>query len=352
MCPVEEAARDLKEELKLSLDLIKEKLKQFTKAEQECKKTAEHIQSQAQHTERQIKAEFEKLHLFLREEEEARLAVLKEEERVKRRIMEEKIKHITRDISILTDKITAIERSMDTEDSSFLKSYQSIRERAQCSLQDPELLSGALIDVAKHLGNLKFRVWEKMLEMVQYTPVMLDPNTAAPWLTLSDDLTTVRNTGIMGKCPDNLERIYPSLCVLGSEGFSSGKHSWEVKVGNKTAWLVGVMKESSIRKGRMAPSPKEGFWVLWLRIGENYTAAGVTDLKLERKPQSIRVQLDYDRGEVSFFNSSDMSLIYTFKDTFTERVFPFFCPDLNNDGNDGPLQICPVKISVTMMSSQ
>ncbi|KAJ8248108.1 hypothetical protein GJAV_G00238390 [Gymnothorax javanicus] len=342
----------LQEELKLSLDLIKEKLKQFTKVEQECKKTAEHIQSQAQHTERQINAEFEKLHQFLQEEEEARLAVLKEEERVKRRIMEEKIKHITRDISILTDKITTIERSMETEDTFFLKSYQSIRERAQCSLQDPELLSGALIDVAKHLGNLKFRVWEKMLEMVQYTPVMLDPNTAHTCLSLSDDLTTVRHTRIKQKCPDNSERFNPSLCVLGSEGFISGKHSWEVKVGNKTGWNVGVMKESSIRKGRMAPSSKEGFWVLRLRNGENYRAAGVTDLKLERKPQSIRVQLDYDRGEVSFFNSSDMSLIYTFKDTFTERVFPYFCPDLNNDGNDGPLQICPVKISVTVMSSQ
>ncbi|KAJ8248111.1 hypothetical protein GJAV_G00238420, partial [Gymnothorax javanicus] len=231
-------------------------------------------------------------------------------------------------------------------------SYQSIRERAQCSLQDPELPSGALIDVAKHLGNLKFRVWEKMLEMVQYTPVTLDPNTARVHLSLSDDLTTVRQTGIMQKCPDNPERFNPCVCVLGSEGFTSGKHSWEVKVGNKPAWEVGVMKESSIRKGIITPIPKGGFWVLRLLSGENYSAPGVTDLKLERKPQSIRVQLDYGRGEVSFFNSSDMSIIYTFKDTFTERVFPYFCPGVNNDGNEGPLQICPLKISVTVMSSQ
>ncbi|KAJ8245086.1 hypothetical protein GJAV_G00275520 [Gymnothorax javanicus] len=170
LCPVEEAAQDLKEELKPSLNLIKDKLKRFTEVQQECQKIAEHIRSQIQSTERQIKGEFEKLHQFLREEEEARLAVLKEEERMKSQIMEEKIEHITRDVSILTDKITAIEKSMETEDTSFLKSYKSIRERAQCSLQDPELLSGALIDVAKHLGNLQFRVWEKMLEMVQYKP--------------------------------------------------------------------------------------------------------------------------------------------------------------------------------------
>ncbi|KAJ8261672.1 hypothetical protein GJAV_G00157000 [Gymnothorax javanicus] len=232
------------------------------------------------------------------------------------------------------------------------QSYKSIRERAQCSLQDPELLSGALIDVAKHLGNLKFRVWEKMLEMVQYTPVTLDPNTAAPWLSLSDDLTTARDTGITQKYPDNLERFNPIVSVLGSKGFTSGKHSWEVKVGNKPDWDVGVMKESSNRKGEITYSPEEGFWVLQLRNGDQYVASDGIDLKLGSKPQSIRVRLDYDRGEVSFFNSRDMSLIYTFKDTFTERVFPYFSPCLKGDGNDEPLQICPVEVSVIVTSLQ
>ncbi|KAJ8245750.1 hypothetical protein COCON_G00235180, partial [Conger conger] len=219
---------------------------------------------------------------------------------------------------------------------------------AQCTLQDPELLSGALIDVAKHLGNLTFRVWEKMLGMVQYTPVMMDPNTAKATLSLSDDLTTVRHTDTAQNCPDNPERFNDCVNVLGSEGFTSGKHSWEVKVGNKPKWEVGVVKESINRKGQITYSPGKGYWVIWLRNGDKYSAGG-TDLTLERKPQSIRVQLDYDGGEVSFFNSSDMSLIYTFKHTFTERVFPYFSPCLRDDGrNDEPLTICPVKVSVTV----
>ncbi|KAJ8365369.1 hypothetical protein SKAU_G00142000 [Synaphobranchus kaupii] len=226
-------------------------------------------------------------------------------------------------------------------------SYSNIKERAQCTLQDPELLSGVLIDVAKHLGNLKYRVWEKMLEMVQYNPVLLDPNTAFPWLSLSDDLTTVTYTVTEQKCPDNPERFSYHAIVLGSEGFTSGKHSWEVKVGDKPKWTIGVVKESITRKGKITYSPEGGFWAMMLRYGKNYRAAGVTDLTLKRKPQSIRVQLDYDRGEVSFFDSSDMSHIYTFTDTFTERVFPCFCPCNNNDGkNLGALQIWPVKVSV------
>ncbi|KAJ8365435.1 hypothetical protein SKAU_G00142660 [Synaphobranchus kaupii] len=351
VCPVEEAALDLKEELKPALNLIKEKLKRFSEAEQQCKKTAEHIRSQNQHTERQIKAEFENLHQFLREEEEARLAALREEEKQRSQIMEQKIENITRHVSTLTDKITAIEKAMEAEDTSFLKSYKNIKERAQYTMQDPELLSGALIDVAKHLGNLKYRVWEKMLEMVQYTPVMLDPNTAHADLALSDDLTTVTHTGTEQKCPDNPERFSYCVDVLGSQGFTSGKHNWEVKVGNTTAWDVGVVKESITRKGDITGSPKRGFWVMMLRNGEDYSAAG-TKLTLKRKPQSIRVRLDYDRGKVSFFDPSDMSHIYTFTDTFTERVLPYFSPSLKEDGNDAPLQICPVKVSVTVMSSQ
>ncbi|KAJ8284113.1 hypothetical protein COCON_G00029630 [Conger conger] len=178
VCPMEEAELDLKEELKPALNLIKQKLERFTKNEQECQKTAEHIKSQTQNTERQMKAEFEKLHQFLREEEEARFAALQVEGELKSQITEEKLTHIARHISTLTDKITVIETAMSTEGAVFLKSYKNIKERAQCTLQDPELLSGALIDVAKHLGNLKFQVWEMMLGMVQYTPVVLDPKTA------------------------------------------------------------------------------------------------------------------------------------------------------------------------------
>ncbi|XP_036400944.1 tripartite motif-containing protein 35-like [Megalops cyprinoides] len=352
--PVEEAALDLKENLKTALKPIKEKLERFSKVNQECERTGEHIRSQAQHTERQIKAEFEKLHQFLRDEEEARLVALREEEEQKSQMMKEKIENITKHVSTLSEKIKAIEKTMDSDDISFLKTYTNNKERAQCTLQDPELLSGTLIDVAKHLGNLKFRVWEKMLGMVQYTPVTLDPNTAAPWLCLSDDLTRVRNTGVKQQLPDNPERFDTCVCVFGSEGFNSGKHSWEVEVGNKREWDIGVAKGSINKKTLNTYSPAKGFWVVVLRNSDEYEACTSLStserLKLKRKPQRIRVQLDYDRGEVSFYNPSDMSHIYTFKDKFTERLFPYFSPCVNKDGsNPGALKICPVKVSVTVM---
>ncbi|KAG7492500.1 hypothetical protein MATL_G00015390 [Megalops atlanticus] len=270
-------------------------------------------------------------------------------------MMKKKIENLTRHVSTLSHKITAIERAMNSENIPFIKAYKDTRERTQCTLQDPELLSGALIDVAKHLGNLMFRVWEKMLGMVQYTPVTLDPNTARASLSLSDDLSSVRLAGVKQQLPDNPERFKPSVCVLGSEGFSSGKHSWDVEVGNQPEWDIGVVRESINRKGKMICSPQKGFWVIVLRNGDKYTActSSPTPLTLQSKAQRIRVQLDYDRGKLSFYDPSDMSHIYTFKDTFTERLFPYFSPDVNADGsNPGALQICPVKVSVTVKSSQ
>ncbi|KAJ8361783.1 hypothetical protein AAFF_G00422110 [Aldrovandia affinis] len=112
-------------------------------------------ESQAQHTERQIKMEFEKLQQFLKDEEAVRIAALREEEEQKSQMMKEKIDKMTEAISSLSEEIRAIEQELGAEDLSFL--------------QDPEKVSGALIDVAKHLGNLNYRVWEKMLGTVQYS---------------------------------------------------------------------------------------------------------------------------------------------------------------------------------------
>ncbi|XP_048851176.1 E3 ubiquitin-protein ligase TRIM39-like isoform X28 [Brienomyrus brachyistius] len=350
LCPLLEVELDKKEDLRASLIPLKEKLEKFTKVKQEFEKTANHIKEEFHHTENRIKEEFEELHQFLREEEEARLAVLREEEVQKSQTMKEKIENITKQVSNLSEKIGDIEKTMDTEGISFLKAIKDVKEKAQCSLQDPKLESRALIDVAKHLGSLKFRVLEKMLGTVQYTPVTLDPNTAAPWLSVSDDLTSVRITGVKQQLPDNPERFDSCVSVLGYGGFNSGKHSWEVEVGDKPAWTVGVAAESINRKGGITCCPEDGLWVIYLRINDKYEAgtSRATPLTLKRKPQRIRVQLDYEGGELSFINPTDMSLIYTFEDTFTGTLFPYLCTGVNRDGSStGDMKICPAKVSVT-----
>ncbi|KAM6977434.1 E3 ubiquitin-protein ligase TRIM35-like [Aplochiton taeniatus] len=345
-CLMEEAAQDHKEELQTALKPLQEKLKIFNKVKLKCDKTAKHIKTQTQQTEKHIKEEFKKLHQLLQEEEEARIATLKEEEEQKSQMMKEKIEGLSREISTLSDTIRVIEEELRAEDILFLQNYKATEKRAQCTLSDPQLVSGALIDVAKHLGNLTFRVWEKMKERVKFTPVILDPNTANTCLSLSDGLTSVKLTSPWEKVPDNPERITKYSSVLGSEGFSSGQHSWEVEVGDHPYWNIGVAKESADRKGEPHASPDHGIWVIWQRSGKYTNGLGQT-VTVKRSLQRIRVQLDYDRGKVSFYDPEDMTPIYTHKDTFTEKLYPYFYIGKVGDAKHTDIKISQSEVSLS-----
>ncbi|XP_071778964.2 E3 ubiquitin-protein ligase TRIM35-like [Centroberyx gerrardi] len=348
VCPLEEGAQDLKGELKNELIPLKKSLRRLYEAKQECDDTTVHIKTQSQATERQIREQFEQLRQFLQKEETDRLATLQEEDEEKKQLVKKKSDSITRDILTLSHAVIAIENEIASSDALFLQNYNNTKKRAQISQKDPEKVSGAVINVAKHVSSLKYQVWEKMVELVQYTPVTLDPNTAYSWLSLSKDLTSVANSGSVQQLPDNPERFGHFVFVLGSEGFVSGRHAWEVEVGDKVDWMLGVVKESINRKGRISGCPEGGFWMISHCEGE-YSAMTrpCTPLQLQGELTRVRVQLDYDSGEVTFSNPVSMTPIYTFNDFFTEKMFPFFCPGANINGNNPcPLKICPAKVAV------
>ncbi|RVE67879.1 hypothetical protein OJAV_G00086190 [Oryzias javanicus] len=340
--PVEEAVRELKEELKSDLKSLQDKKMKYKEVEETYNQMIQHSKKQLLSTETQIRAEFNKLQQFLKEEEESRLAALREEEKQKRKTVSREMKRIQEQMSSLSESISAVEAELQKDKEAFLSSSKDTqsRARAQSSLSDPQLFSGALIDVAKHVGNLSFRVWEKMKEKVHFSPVLLDPNTAPGCLHLSDDLTSVRVGETSQQLPDNPERNMEYVDVFGSEGFRSGKHSWEVEVGDHPDWFIGVAKESVNRKGECSASPKDGFWCLVQDNGK-YTNGDGQTVTVTKSLQKIRVQLDYDRGKVSFYNPEDMTHIYTYKDTFTEKLLPYFNIGESGDAKTSKLQICP-----------
>lgn len=346
-CPIEEAAQEHKEELKTALSPLEKKLEVFNEVKLICDETAEHIKSQAQQTERQIRKEFEKLHQFLQHEEEDRISALKEEEEHKSQSMKKKIEEMSQEIESLSDTIRAIEEKLKTDDISFQLSFKASMKRVQVTLPDPEMVLGALIDVAKHLSNLQFKVWEKMKEVVLYTPVVLDPNTAHPRLILSEDLTGVTYSDGSQQLPDNPERVDEHAAVLGCEGFDSGTHSWDVEVGESTEWILGVAKESVQRKG------DDPFWVgswnVWFK-GSVYRRHDSSekwhDFTVNQRPQKVRVQLDWDGGKLSFSDPDTNTSLHTFTHTFTERVFPF----LWTRDTDHSLKVLPFKVSLSTAS--
>ncbi|XP_041756014.1 zinc-binding protein A33-like [Coregonus clupeaformis] len=352
--PLQQAVKDLKEKLTSDIESLQDKRTKCEDIEETYNEIVQYSKKQLVSTERQIRGEFEKLHQFLREEEKARLAALREEEEEKGKMIAREMKNIQDQINSLTESITAVKHELQKQDVPFLKSYQHIQTslNAQCTMLDSQMVSGALIDVAKHLGNLQFRVWEKMQGMINYTPVILDPNTAYGTLSLSDDLTSVSQMGSKQHLPDNPERNMIYAIVLGSEGFSSGMHSWEVhvEVGDHSHWYIGVAKESINRKGEASVTPEYGYWAIKLKSAK-YNAGDKT-LTLKRRPRGIKVQLDYDRGKVSFYDSKDMTHIHTYNDTFTEKLYPYFSNGKAGDAIHPDIQICQSEVSLTVKSFQ
>lgn len=178
--------------------------------------------------------------------------------------------------------------------------------------------------------------------------VTLDPNTAHPKLVLSENAKEVHHSDVALSLPDNPERFYPGVSVLGKEGFSSGRFYYEVQVNGKTEWDIGVGLETVNRKGGNTLNPESGYWALGMRKDQSYWALNSIPIcvPLVEKLQTVGVYVDVEQGQVSFYNVDSSSHIYSFTGySFTQSLFPYFNPRRNHNGtNSAPLIISPVSV--------
>ncbi|KAJ1134669.1 hypothetical protein NDU88_001120 [Pleurodeles waltl] len=168
--------------------------------------------------------------------------------------------------------------------------------------------------------------------------VTLDPETAHHELILSADQKVVTRGNTIQDVEDSDQRFSLMPAVLGTEMFSSDKHYWEADVGNGTWWVLGASYESAQRRGGIRFNPTEGFWVLQLISGEYcaLTSPQKTSLTVQERLQKVGVYLDFEKGQLSFYNADTMTLIYTFSDSFTQDIRPFFCLW----GNGAQIKLC------------
>lgn len=153
--------------------------------------------------------------------------------------------------------------------------------------------------------------------------MILNPNTAHPRLSLSGDLTTFVCQARHEQLPENPERFEHHLWVLGSEGFNSGTHSWDVKVENSKEWALGIVTGNVKRHFYRA-----GVWKSHYQnvtYGASNSEGSTSILKLNQDLQRIRVQLDWANGLISFSDPITGQNLQTFSYNFTDSVYPYFC---------------------------
>ncbi|XP_070978606.1 zinc-binding protein A33-like isoform X2 [Oncorhynchus clarkii lewisi] len=344
LLPLNKGAPLCKEELTIKVNILEEKVETFKRMKKKYSNTVDFMKIQTEQAEKQIKAEFERLRQVLCVEEAARLKALADEEEDKRSGMEERISSLTSDIAALTKLVQTVKREMGAEDLTFLQNFQALKKKTQWPREDPQNPSDALLNMAKHVGSLGYSIWKSMQAHVTCIPVVMDPNTASPWLSMSPDLASVRDSPERQSLPDNPERFDPCVFVLGAEGFCSGKHRWEVHVGDNPKWILGICKESVARKRKFTVSTDRGVWTIGLSKGVYNALTGQrTVLVVERRPERIRVKLNMDKGEVSFWDAGNGGKhLCTFTHKFTERVFPIFGPGLHTT----PMEVNPAKVTI------
>ncbi|XP_030210465.1 E3 ubiquitin-protein ligase TRIM39-like [Gadus morhua] len=267
------------------------------------------------------------------------------------------IKDLEQEIEDLTNRSSEVKQLSHTKDHlHFLQAFRSLkdpphtRDWTTVEVRPPSYI-GTLrrsLDQLEETLNMEMKkLRDAELKRVQQyeVDVTLDPDTALPSLILSEDGKQVHHGDVVKKLPGNPKRFTLRKYVLTRQSFSSGRFYFEVQVKDKTAWCVGVARESIHRIGEIIETPETGYWILYYGKGVLvFNDAPDVHLPLRAELQKVGVFVDYDEGLVSFYDVEARVHIYSATAcTFSEPLYPILNPCTNHGGkNSAPLIISPV----------
>uniref|UniRef100_A0A8C6I7Y5 E3 ubiquitin-protein ligase TRIM38 n=1 Tax=Mus spicilegus TaxID=10103 RepID=A0A8C6I7Y5_MUSSI len=275
-----------------------------------------------------IKSNFKNLQSFLQEEEKFYLWRLENEEKEMLMRLEGSEANLQQTFERAQCQIQELEAKCQGSAQKLLQDVKNTLGRCEGMKLNPLKADPMKVHTKCNVSELYFDV--KTILRRHQVSVILDPSTAHLDLALTKGgrLVTYK------RCPRDLQarssakRFYGLPCVLGCEGFTSGRYYFEVSVENATSWDVGVCVENVHRGFNMKKEPESGFWTIKMSEEdglEALTSTPTPPLHLSEKPQILGVYLDYEAGAVSFYSVTTGSHIFTFpKASFQDTLRPFF----------------------------
>ncbi|XP_055286366.1 E3 ubiquitin-protein ligase TRIM11 isoform X3 [Moschus berezovskii] len=295
---------------------------------------AEDLKKMVETQRQNVLTEFERLRRLLVEEEQLLLQRLEEEELEVLPPLRESAARLGQQSAQLAELITELEGRCQLPALGLLQDIRDTLRRVQdVKLQPPEVVPMEMRTVCRVPGLVealrRFR-----------GDMTLDPDTANPELVLSEDRRSVRRGDLRQALPDSPERFDPGPCVLGREPLTSGRHYWEVEVGERASWALGVCRENANRKEKGELFAGNGFWIL-VFLGSYYNSSERAFAPLRDPPRRVGIFLDYEAGHLSFYSANDGSLLYTFPETpFSGTLRALFSP---LSSSPTPMTICRLK---------
>ncbi|XP_055487751.1 E3 ubiquitin-protein ligase TRIM39-like [Leucoraja erinacea] len=336
--PVKEAVEIYKEQMKSSFKSLTEKKLAIEKMEHKQKESISGVEEASRNLQSQTTSQFAELHQILTEKEQRALGDIREDEAKIVKTMEKNLQEIQKNLNSIQEELSKLEEQIDHKDGViFLKEEAGRKRRVSDETKTMSVVYGPLPSENYDRTFFYNMALKETSDLIKQVSVTLDVETAHALLEVSEDRKRVRLTGTGRRLPDTGKRFTDWPCVLGSEGFTSGRHYWEVEVAGSRYWSLGVAAESVERKRRVTLRPETGVWSIWRLDGEfDAFTSPPSPLPARPIPGRVGVYLSYESGTVSFYDADTKSHLHTFTgNKFTEKLYPFFWPW---DGNW--LRIC------------
>ncbi|XP_072115408.1 zinc-binding protein A33-like [Mobula birostris] len=324
---IKEASELYKGQVNFSLEFLTKRMSVTQAVAEQQKLKIERVREQSRFLQSDISSQFAELHRILTEKEQRLLRDLMEEEARILNSMTKNLREIQENLNSIQEEMSKLQKQLDQKDSVvFLKEAAQQKRRVRAEEKSLSVTNGTLLIEKLNCLFLLKNILGESFDAIKRDSVTLDVETAHLELEVSEDRKSVRRSGTRRNLPDTTKRFINWLCVLGSEGFTSGRHYWEVEVTGNQWWSLGVATESVDRKGDVTLSPETGFWI----IGRRDDVVKVLSSPESRLPAGpipgrVGVYLSCKSGTVSFYNAETKSQLYTFTGSkFTGKLYPFF----------------------------